>query len=204
MHRHASFRVVVLGASGAALMWSVPAFAQSHSVPFRDPANTTRAAADIGSTDVVRVYRIERLGPPATIAVPANIEVSPIYRSVVDAMLQRSPTFRRQVLRIAQSGITIVIRPGEGRGRTARARTQIRSAPKGGLQAVVEVIEARDLAELIAHEIEHIIEKLDGVDYHGRALLRSSGITHTGEGFETTRAVRAGRSVAEEMREAAR
>lgn len=196
---HALFHVVVPGAWGVALMSSVPAFAQSHSVLLRDPANTATAVADSRNTGVVRVYRPHASRLAGTIPVPANIEVSPIYQPLVHAMLQRSPTFQRQMLRIANSRITMVIRPGAGRAGRARARTHIRSAPGRELQAIVEVLDVRDHAELIAHEIEHIIEKLDGIDFRGRASQRSSGITHTGEGFETTRAVRTGRAVADEM-----
>ena len=56
--------------------------------------------------------------------------------------------------------------------------------------------------ELIAHEFEHIIEQLDGVDLAARAALRHTGVTpigHAADMFETTRAQRAGLKVVSEL-----
>jgi hypothetical protein len=59
-----------------------------------------------------------------------------------------------------------------------------------------------DQVELIAHELEHVIEQLDGVDLHARATLPETGVRSLDEdaGFETIRAVRAGRAASEEVR----
>lgn len=59
-----------------------------------------------------------------------------------------------------------------------------------------------DQVELIAHEIEHVIEQLDGVDLRVRATLPASGVRSRdhGDEFETTRAIRVGRMVAAEVR----
>jgi len=59
---------------------------------------------------------------------------------------------------------------------------------------------------LIAHEIEHVIERLDGVDLRARAALPGTGVRLCDGGddaFETIRARRAGLAVAEEVRRAA-
>ena len=55
-------------------------------------------------------------------------------------------------------------------------------------------------AELIAHEFEHIIEQLDGVDLAIMSRLRSTGVKRVGEvdAFETRRAIVTGLRVARE------
>lgn len=59
----------------------------------------------------------------------------------------------------------------------------------------------QDHAELIAHEIEHIIEQLDGIDLGARATLPATGVRRCADGaFETMRAIRTGLAVAGEMR----
>jgi hypothetical protein len=56
---------------------------------------------------------------------------------------------------------------------------------------------------LIAHEFEHIIEQLDGIDLSSRVHLPSSGVSRgrgEADAFETTRAKRMGVTVAAEVR----
>jgi len=54
--------------------------------------------------------------------------------------------------------------------------------------------------ELIAHELEHVLERLEGVNFLLGAQVRGSGISLSGGTFETTRAIDAGRRVAREVR----
>ena len=49
-------------------------------------------------------------------------------------------------------------------GATARARTSFRQGQWGALAADIEIRSSADLTELLAHEFEHLIEQLDGVD----------------------------------------
>ena len=58
------------------------------------------------------------------------------------------------------------------------------------------------MEELIAHEFEHIIEQLDGVDLAAHAAQRHTGVTaigHRHDIFETMRAKRAGLKVVSEL-----
>ena len=84
-----------------------------------------------------------------------------------------------------------------------RAQTKVFVAPQGALIAIVRLRPLDNDVELIAHEIEHIIEQLDGVDLGARALVPASGV-HALEAdprsFETLRATRTGLKVAEEFR----
>ena len=173
----------------------VPAFAQSDML----------RAANLSSTDVVRVYVPvdDRLAWSVTL--PPNLKIPDMYRSYVKSMLRLSPTFRRQCLRIANAlGLTVVLRQFLTRPpERMRARTTFWTAPDGRRYATVEIGALDDPVELIAHEIEHVIERLDGVDLRARAALPGTGVhlCDGGDGaFETIRATRAGLAAAEEVR----
>jgi hypothetical protein len=131
-----------------------------------------------------------------------------MYRSYVESMLRLSPTFRRQCRRLANAlGLTVVLRqflmrPPE----RVRAQTSFWTDRDGRLFATVELRAPEDQVELIAHEIEHVIERLDGVDLRARAALPGTGVRLCdggGGAFETIRATRVGLAVAEEVRRAA-
>jgi hypothetical protein len=70
--------------------------------------------------------------------------------------------------------------------------------------ASITIAPPHDAVELIAHEFEHIIEQLDGVDLASRAAVPRSGV-HEQPGtpgmFETVRATRIGQRVAAEVRD---
>jgi hypothetical protein len=68
---------------------------------------------------------------------------------------------------------------------------------------VVEIMDHDNQEELIAHELEHVIEQLDGIDLHALASRPATGVHVCADGaFETTRAVKVGRAVAGEVRRA--
>jgi hypothetical protein len=58
-----------------------------------------------------------------------------------------------------------------------------------------------DAVELLAHELEHVIEQLDDVDLPALQKFADSGVRVDPAGqFETDRAITIGRLVAKEMR----
>jgi hypothetical protein len=65
---------------------------------------------------------------------------------------------------------------------------------------VIDLPFDRDFAELLAHEFEHVIEQLEGVDLRQRATEPHSGVRKVdGGAFETDRANKAGRAAALEV-----
>ena len=64
----------------------------------------------------------------------------------------------------------------------------------------MQLSHATGVGELIAHEIEHIIEQLDGVDLRAKSRLRAAGSGDVAdiEAYETTRAIVTGQRVARE------
>jgi len=192
--RHA----LLVGSVAIALSVSgIPTLAQSNAVRWR----TASSEIVVGSTSSVSVY----LDPYTSGAVepPSNLSVPSMYRAIVDQMLERSPMFRRQCLRLTGAPhLAVVVRMLHPFIAGARARTQVRAA-EGRLIAAVEINMAGDFVELLAHELEHVIEQLDGIDLAAKAAVPRSGVRTCGDGtFETSRAVRVGTLVALEARRA--
>jgi hypothetical protein len=142
---------------------------------------------------------------PRQLALPPNLVVSSMYRPLVEAMLRDSPTFRRQCVRIAaEPGLTVhlTVSPPPRRS-THRAMTHLARDGRGHLTAIIAIGPFEDTQELIAHEFEHVIEQLDGVDLPARAALPHTGVIpigHRGAVYETTRAQRVGLKVVSELR----
>ena len=157
------------------------------------------------SLNVAREYLPIAVDMRADVGIPSNLIVAPVYSQIVDAMLLRSPTFRRQCLRIQNvSNLTVVVdRNSPPMLRHARAWTTIERAGHR-LHAAVRIIAEGREAELIAHELEHVIEYLDHIDLPSKARLESSGVSECDCGhraYETSRAVHVGQKVAREVRD---
>jgi hypothetical protein len=185
---------IVTSATCAWLLHCSPTFAQ------------TGSGFEIARTSLTSVhYYVASEAIPTQLETPANLSVPGLYQPLVDSMLRRSPTFRRQCMRIAGEPMLTVrlaitqwfVRSG------VRATTVMRRNASGHLTATIEISAHHDLEELIAHELEHVIEQLDGVDLHARARRPRSGVSvvsSRSEMFETVRAHRAGLKVVAELR----
>ena len=180
--------------SCALLLHNRPAIAQSSSAFER---------ARVSLTSVHHYVAAEAI--PRQLALPPNLVVSAMYRPLLESMLRDSPTFRRQCVRIAGEPtltVHLAVNPPPRRS-DARAVTHLRRNAMGHLSAVIEIGPFEDTEELIAHEFEHIIEQLDGVDLAARAALPRTGVRAIGDRaavFETTRAQRMGLKVVSELR----
>jgi Tol biopolymer transport system component len=132
---------------------------------------------------------------------PPNLQGG-AFQSLVAHMWEDSPTFRRQCLRLrAERALTVVVRADLPR-KDVRAITSIQRRRGDVVRAEVVLFSLREANELIAHEIEHVIEQLDGV-----VLKRDdcgSGVTRDGKPTESCRAVEAGRRVVREVEQARR
>ncbi len=141
---------------------------------------------------------------PRQLAIPPNLLVPAMYRPVVESMLRDSATFRRQCVRIAGEPL-LTVHLAVNSANTAsgtRATTRMTRHANGRVSALIDLGSFHDLEELIAHEVEHVIEQLDGVDLAARAALPHTGVTAVGYArnmFETTRAKRIGLKVVSEL-----
>jgi len=181
---------IVLTVSG------VPGLAQSNAVRER----TASAEVTVGlSSNGVGVY----VGPYAAadaVEMPPNLDIPSAYRSTLETMLERSPMFRRQCLRLAAAPqLAVVVHMLHPLTSGPRARTQI-TRDGSRLVASVQINPLGDFMELLAHELEHVIEQLDGIDLAAKAAVAHSGVRGGLDGFETSRAMRVGTVVAIEAR----
>jgi hypothetical protein len=138
-------------------------------------------------------------------AMTASFRIAPELRDIVVELCRRSSTFRRQVARLTNAdGLTITVQQVVVPA-TAAWRAQAAMKRVGGLlrsaDVRVDAGGARQVAELMGHEFEHILEQLDGVDlkrWAGRSGVRRVGPDREDAPFETERARRVGRLVAGE------
>jgi len=137
-------------------------------------------------------------------SLPANIQVSPYLQSTFEQLLHRSQTFDAQCRRIAAAShvrITIVATPGPRATLEPRASSRITRHVFGALRVVVEIPVNSDHAELIGHELEHVIEQIEGIDLPGLARDGAPDVTEVQRGiYETMRAKLAGLAIADEFR----
>jgi hypothetical protein len=135
--------------------------------------------------------------------VPPNIQVDRFLQSVIDVLLQKSATFRRQcdTIRAAAHARVLIGVVWMPRLTTdPRARASIGRYSFGALRAVIEMPMIADHAELIPHELEHVIEQIEGLDLAVLAREGGRGVARIGDGsFETDRAKAAGLAAATEV-----
>ena len=114
-----------------------------------------------------------------TMSVPGNVEIPEGLRATVASMLRYSLTFRRQCARIGRASDLGVVVQRALMAATAKegAVTRMVRRDGGGLEADVLVDALGDTVMLIAHEFEHIIEQLDGVDLAAMAARSATGVS---------------------------
>ena len=174
----------------------------SHNSPAIAQSSSAFEHARVSLTSVHHYVAAE--AAPRQLAVPQNLLVPPMYRPLVESMLRDSPTFRRQCMRIeGERLLTVHLAINSGNTRSGiRATTRMTRNTNGRISAFIDIGSFQDTEELIAHEMEHIIEQLDGVDLAARASVPHTGVTAVGWArnmFETTRAKRMGLKVVSEL-----
>lgn len=135
-----------------------------------------------------------------TSSLPDNIHVSTDLEPLVAQLLKRSETFRRQCAIIATANVRVTVMVTvKLRLSVARARATI--GPLGqGLWALIELPPVANYAELLPHELEHVIEQLEGIDLDALARAGDPRISINSDGaYETSRARAAGLSAAAEF-----
>jgi Tol biopolymer transport system component len=136
---------------------------------------------------------------------PENFEVTPMFEAMVDSLLQYSPVFRRQLARIAaEPSVRVRIlfddQPRQVGGPEARNVFTFKGAALVTADVYLRV--TPQAPGLIAHEMEHLVEQLEGIDLQaqsGNGVVWMSGDTT----FETARAIAAGRQAALEVADGA-
>ena len=133
-------------------------------------------------------------------ALPPNLIVSAELDGVVAKMLRRSPTFRDQRDRLrASPRVRVQLRldwdPARRSDRT-RAQCDMVRHEFGALVATIRIWSRPDAVELIAHELEHVLEWAEGTDFQTLSVRRPRDVwTVAGGQFETARAISTGTKV---------
>ena len=129
-------------------------------------------------------------------AIPSNIDAGMFARDMI-ALLRRSETFRSQSERIARAPrarVTIEIASSLDSG---RAQTTIHRYTSGAIKAEIVVLFGENYRELLAHEFEHVLEQIEGLDLRQEAALGRAWLLPSGA-FETRRAYATGMQVLRE------
>jgi hypothetical protein len=131
---------------------------------------------------------------------PCRLIIASDLRSIVELAWERSPTFRSQCEHLAEARMLVLLHRASSAQIQRQAQSQIGISADGTLVAQVLVRLNTGTVELIAHELEHVLEHLDGVDLAVKASHNRSGVTLAGDAYETERAIEAGQRVAREVR----
>ena len=133
--------------------------------------------------------------------VRSDSDIPAICRPLLDDMWRGSATFRRQWIRVAAARVRIAIaldkpwQPG-----WSHSRSEI--SENAGLQLHISLrIVDPAVIEYLAHELEHVVEQLDGVDLARATAGHVHGASALGRPpvFETRRAIVIGRLVASQV-----
>ena len=133
---------------------------------------------------------------------PANVYLLHDIERPLQRIYERAPSFRAQCERIAAAeGLRVTVRIDPQIPSRCRAFTIVRRAGRRIL-ADVHLPPSSDHAEMVAHEFEHIIEQIEGLDLKKLARIKGSGVNEVQFAvFETDRAQSAGRIVKAEARQ---
>jgi hypothetical protein len=134
-------------------------------------------------------------------ALPANVDLPRGLEPAITRLYGRSPTFRSQCERIAgATDVKVNVRIDAAIPSSCRAFTIV-SRRGREIRAEVHLPPSSDHSELLAHEFEHLLEQIEGLDLRRLARVKGSGVREIQrELFETDRAQAAGRAVAMEAR----
>jgi hypothetical protein len=119
----------------------------------------------------------------------------------VSDLFSRSQTLQRQCRALTDAAYVQIdlVSPLRLLGH-CRARATFERSDSGVLRVLMEIPLGVDFPELLAHELEHVLEQIEGVDLSEMARTRHTGVQEVGENvFETARAKAAGRAAAWEV-----
>jgi hypothetical protein len=160
-----------------------------------------RLAPVAACVDIPRQSAPDPVGAPAW---PCRLVVVGDLRPSVEVAWAQSPTFRSQCERLAAAGTIVLLHRASAVQTPRQAESMIGVSAEGVTVARVLVRVNVDTVELIAHELEHVLEHLEGVNFGQAANRHRSGVTVDGHAYESARAIKAGQRVAREVRESLR
>jgi len=143
----------------------------------------------------VRASECEK-GQSGKALLPSNLILSKQEQPLVERIWRRSPTFRLQCERLSQAQwlkvkLSLAVRSAPTERYLGRTFVNKREGV-----ARIEIYTVEDYVQMVGHELEHVLEQIEGVDI---ATLAAEGgdlaRRHADGSFETARALKAGRKV---------
>ncbi len=132
---------------------------------------------------------------------PCRLVVKDTLRVAWEKAYERSPTLQRQCRELADAHAVVDLEWAISNDSLVRAGTRMEPTEDGVVVAHVSVPPGSEAMPLVAHELEHVIEVAQGVDYVAEARRPGSGVWETHGVYETQRAIDAERQVARELHE---
>ena len=130
---------------------------------------------------------------------PCRLVVKPTLRGVVDDGLRRSSTLQRQCDALAEARAVVALQWGTMDSQSrARSRMEVRD---GVVVAWIDIPPVAEAIEHVGHELQHVLEKVGGLDFEAEARRPGSGVWRAFGGFETQAAIDTGRKVRREVHE---
>ena len=168
-------------------------------------SSDAEGASDAGALPVAW-GRSETGDLEALLASPSNVAMRKDLRPFVARLLMRSPTFRNQFERIRNtSNLQVAIELVTSQAHLPYQARCIVEKADGLITVKMELVVLRPIPEMMGHEFEHLMEQLEGVNLRTLAAQKGSGVIRQPDGgFETKRAILAGKAVAREYLSASR
>jgi hypothetical protein len=131
---------------------------------------------------------------------PRNLVVPEVMAPLVTKMWRQSLTFQRQCAKLAEDpDVSISLDLARGVRNTSGARATVRRrGARLEVSIQVDLKRPERFVEHIAHELEHVLEQIDGTDLPRLARQGVDGVIPEAARYETARAQAIGRMVARE------
>ena len=149
------------------------------------------AAAQSGIAVTAKAPRVDRW--------PCRIVAASTLREAFEQGWERSKTIRGQCEELAGARAVVALEWVVATDSLSLAKTAM--AVRGGVvAATVRIPPVGETIVLLAHELQHVIEKARGLDLEAEAKRPDSGVWKAAGGYETQGAIAVSREVAAELR----
>ena len=139
-------------------------------------------------------------GKPRIDRWPCRVVAAETLREAFETAWERSKTIRGQCEELAAARAVVALE-WASTDSMFRARTGI-TVRGGVVAATVRIPAVGETIVLLAHELQHVVEKTRGLDFEAESQRPQSGVWKAAGGYETLGAVDVTRQVSRELREA--
>ena len=139
-------------------------------------------------------------GPPRIDRWPCRVVAAETLREAFERGWERSRTIRSQCEELAAARAVVALEWASTNSMfDARSVMAVRA---GVVAATVRIPAVGETIALLAHELQHVVERTRGLDFEAESQRPHSGVWKTAGGYETQGAVDVTRQVSNELREA--